>query len=490
MSDADTPATHRAGVLLHPTSLPGARTRGALGAGADAFVDFLAAAGFRAWQMLPLGPVHRDRSPYRALSLFAGGEHLIGIDRLRAEPWLRHGGGAGRPPTRAAFLRAAARDFFRHASAGEHDALRAFAERERDWLEPCCAFRVLRRRFRHAPWQHWPSIWRDDPGGAFDRLRGEGRDELRRELFVQYAFDRQWSALRRRAADAGIALFGDVPIYPAPDSADVWARPDLFRLDAHGHPSLVAGVPPDAFAAQGQGWDCPVYDWPRHAAEGFAWWRRRLAVQGGRFDLLRLDHFRGFEAGWAFPAGATPADGQWYPGPGAALFEALAETPDLPALVAEDLGTITPAVEALRRRFGLPGTRVLQFAFDGDPANPHLPRNHDEREVACTGTHDTDTLAGWWDSLDPRFRADARRALGLPDGAGPEALRAALLDSPARLAVLPMQDVLLLGSAARMNTPGRPTGQWRWRLRHGQVDARLARRMRALLRDRGRLSPG
>lgn len=476
----------RAGVLLHPTSLPGARGHGALGGEADAFIGFLAEAGFQVWQMLPLGPVHRDRSPYRALSLFAGGEHLICLKRLRAEPWLRRGGGIGRPLARAAFLRAAARDFFRHAAPAQREALDAFVARERDWLLPYAAFRVLRRRFRHAPWQHWPAIWRDDPAAAHARLQATSRAELDRELFVQFVFDRQWSALRRRAADAGIALFGDLPIHPAPDSADVWARRELFALDALGHPRLIAGVPPDAFSATGQGWSSPVYDWPRHAADGYAWWRQRLQVQGERFDLLRLDHFRGFESYWAFPAGGTPADGRWHPGPGADFFSAMTSAPATPPLVAEDLGLITPPVEVLRQRFALPGTRVLQFAFDGDPDNPHLPDRHDRREVACTGTHDTDTLAGWWQSLDETARALARRSLRLPDDAGPARLRAALLASPADLAVLPMQDVLLLGSAARMNTPGLADGQWRWRLRRGQADARLARAMRALLRDSGR----
>ncbi|MFZ5658163.1 MAG: 4-alpha-glucanotransferase [Pseudomonadota bacterium] len=476
----------RAGILLHPTSLPSAHRDGALGMQADAFLAFLHGSGMHVWQMLPLGPVHEDRSPYRALSLNAGGEHLIDVRRLRGEAWMRCGGGWARPGKRERFLALAARRFMRHAPSEEQARFRAFVVREREWLEPYCAFRVLWRRFRRASWPEWPSSWRDGAEDAYARLSHEVPRALERECVVQFLFDRQWQALRRAAAPAGIELFGDIAFYPAPDSVDVWRHRHLFQLDAQGRPTATAGVPPDAFAREGQAWGAAVYDWERLAQDDFAWWCARLRVQGRRFDLLRLDHFRGFEAYWSIPAGAPPSAGEWRPGPGAALFRALRREPALPALVAEDLGTITSKVEALRLQFALPGTRVLQFAFDGDPDNPHLPRNHETDAVAYTGTHDNEPLAGWWRGLAPRERERALAMLDLAPQSGPEALRDALLASPALLAILPMQDVLGLGSLARMNVPGRPHGNWRWRLHRDQFGSELAQRVRATLKQADR----
>ncbi len=476
-----------AGVLLHPTSLPDAHEVGALGAPAEAFLKFMRASGLRVWQMLPVGPVHLDRSPYRALSLNAGGEHLISLRDLCAEPWLRVGGGFARVGPRAHFLDLAADRFHRHGSGEIHRAFQDFVERERTWLEPYCAFRVLRRRWRNLPWQRWPSPWRDDAGNAIARLSVQAHEAMERERIVQFLFDRQWSALRRSAAAAGVVLFGDVPFYPAPDSVDVWYDRDLFQLDAQGMPRATGGVPPDVFTPQGQAWGSVLYDWERMSADSFAWWRARLRVQGRRFDLLRLDHFRGFEAYWSIPVGASPAAGAWCPGPGAALLAALRAQAEPPTLVAEDLGLITPPVEALRRRFALPGIRVLQFAFNGDPANPHLPRNHETNSMACTGTHDTDTLAGWWRTLDGDARNKVFDALGQPRDGSLGTLCESLLASPATLAIVPMQDVLGLGSAARMNVPGRPEGNWSWCLRRDQSGGETARRLHAALRRAGRL---
>lgn len=485
MASADTP--RRAGVLLHPTSLPGSRGQGALGAAMGSFIEFMQRAGLRVWQMLPLGPVHADRSPYRALSLNAGGEHLICLRHLRAERWMRRGRGWGRPTARARFLRLAAQCFARHASPATHAQFKAFAQHHRDWLEPYCAFRVLRRQFRGAPWQDWPAYWRDNAAEAFARLSEQAPESLEREKIIQFLFERQWHALRKIAAAKRITLFGDLPFYPALDSVDVWYHRSLFQLDAHGRPLATAGVPPDAFAPLGQAWGAALYDWERMAADDFAWWRARMRVQGERFDLLRLDHFRGFEAYWAIPAGTTPpGEGRWCPGPGAALLSALRAEPGLPPLVAEDLGMITPEVEALRREFALPGTRVLRFAFDGDPANPHLPRNHEADAVVCTGTHDNDTLAGWWRRLDAATREQVRETLGLDDTPSPERLLDALMASPAALAIVPMQDVLGLGSGARMNVPGRAEGNWRWRLRRDQMAPETALHLHDALRRSGR----
>lgn len=476
----------RAGVLLHPTSLPGSRRLGALGEAAFGFLDFMRRAGLRVWQMLPLGPVHEDRSPYRSLSLDAGGEHLICLYQLGDAAWW-----PGRPPagmSRHRILATVAHRFIEQADADERESCRSFIERQRDWLEPYCAFRVLRRRYRGLSWQQWPPVWRDGADDAVARLTRCAAGELQRERVVQFLFDRQWRALHRAASTCGIALFGDVPFYPALDSVDVWRHRHLFQLDARGWPLATAGVPPDAFAPEGQAWGAPVYDWARMAEDGFAWWRARLRVQGARFDLLRLDHFRGFEAYWSIPSGAAAAQGSWQQGPAAALFDALAAEPGLPALVAEDLGTITPTVEALRRAFALPGTRVLQFAFDGNPANPHLPCNHEADAVAYTGTHDNDTLAGWWSHAPPAQRDRVASMLGLSlRSCNPQRLIEALLASPAALAILPMQDVLGLDSDARMNVPGRALGNWQWRLRRAASIAGRADPLRAMLSASGRL---
>ncbi|MCE5232426.1 MAG: 4-alpha-glucanotransferase [Mizugakiibacter sp.] len=476
-------AERRAGVLLHPTALPGATGAGALGAPAEAMLDFLAAAGCTLWQMLPVGPVHADRSPYRALSLYAGGEHLIGTRALRGEAWLRAGATGARHGARRHFLRFAAERFAAAAPAAEREAFDAYRAREADWLPAYALFRVLRRLHRGAAWPTWPAPWRDGPQAAFAALPAPLRHAVEREAFAQFVFHRQWRTFKHAANARGVLLFGDLPIYPAHDSADVWANRRLFRVDARGAPLETAGVPPDAFAPQGQWWGAPVYDWARMAAEDYAWWVQRVRVQAERFDLLRVDHFRGYEAYWAIPAHArSAAEGDWCPGPGAAPFLRLQALPQPPALVAEDLGTITPAVEALRDALRMPGTRVLQFAFDGDPHNPHLPDRYAEATVACTGTHDNDTALGWWRGLDAAARARVRAALGTWTEPMPWPLLRAVLASKARLAVLPMQDLLGLDSHARFNIPGTVGRNWRWRLRAPLLTPALAARMRAALR--------
>lgn len=479
----------RAGVLLHPTSLPGAQGAGAFGAGADAFLAFMAAAGAAVWQVLPLGPVGPERSPYRALSVFAGGEHLIDLREARALAGLPHRRSAARPGPRLRLLRATAGDVLRHAPAPVRKALADFMQREHDWLQPWCAFRLLQRHFGNRAWPTWPAPWCRGGAQAVAAVSRAAPEAMRREAVVQFLFDHQWCALRARAARIGVALFGDLAMFPSPDSAEVWHRQELFLLDAAGRPAVSAGAPPDAFSDVGQDWACAVYDWPRMAGEGFAWWRRRVEVQRRRFDFLRLDHFRGLEGWWAIPVGASANRGQWRPGPGAALLAVLVEAAGGTPLVAEDLGTLTPAVDSLRADFALPGTRVLQFAFDADPASSHLPHRHASGDVACTGTHDTDTLLGWWRGLDRAGRDRVRDALGLSGEVGVDALCGALLASPATLAILPMQDVLGLDGRARMNRPGHATGQWRWRLRRDQLGPAPARALRRLLAATGRLRP-
>jgi 4-alpha-glucanotransferase len=313
-------------------------------------------------------------------------------------------------------------------------------------------------------------------------------DRVQALRLEQWVFASQWQALHEYAASKGVLVFGDLPIFVSLDSADVWASRELFKLEESGRPTTVTGCPPDYVAADGQRWNNPHYDWAAMAADGYAWWRRRIARQRELFDLVRIDHFRGFEAAWHVPAEApTARDGWWEQGPGPAILSALVETAGPGTLVAEDLGVITAEVDALRREFRLPGMKVLQFAFDGDPDNPYLPHRHGEQSVVYTGTHDNDTTLGWWDGLDAHTREAVRSVLVDPDEPMPWALIRLALGSTARLAVVPAQDLLALGGGSRMNVPGTDRGNWGWQAAPGSFDRALAERVRSLVTDSGRL---
>ncbi|MGD8689057.1 MAG: 4-alpha-glucanotransferase [Gammaproteobacteria bacterium] len=476
----------RAGILLHPTSLPGPPEQGDLGPCAHDFVDFLARAGFGVWQTLPLGPVGRDRSPYQTCSLLAGDPRLVSPELLVRDGLLRPVD-VNEASDRHQLLRRA----FAHFQSGRFPALAgeldAFREREADWLDDFTLFMAIRQARGGEPWVRWPAELRDRRRSALRRAAARLEEGVRRQAFAQCLFFRQWHALVEHARDRDIQLFGDLPIYPAHDSADVWASQNLFDLDAGGEPRMVAGVPPDAFTDSGQLWGNPVYDWDVMASRRFAWWLRRLRIESQRFALLRIDHFRGLESFWAIPAGAsTAARGSWRPARGREMLRAAARELDGLNLVAEDLGVITPAVVHLREDFCLPGMRVLQFAFDGRADNPHLPQNHVPEAVVYTGTHDNDTTVGWWESLTPQDRQRVEAELG--GRASPAGLVDVALESVARLAVLPMQDCLGLGSAARMNTPGTVEGNWRWRMQGGAASDALADSLRERL-TRARRSP-
>jgi 4-alpha-glucanotransferase len=442
----------RSGVLLHPTVLitgSGAAECGALGAAARAVVDWLAQAGFSIWQMLPLGPPGGGGSPYWARSDFAG--HSALLDR-------------GELP-----------DI--DAQQADYQAFRAASK---GWLDDYVLFETLAERFQR-PWWQWPPELRSRTRPALARVERERAAELERRRVEQWYFDWQWRALRRYAGERGVFLFGDLPIYVAPDSVSTWSQPKQFQLDAEGRPAVLAGVPPDYFSADGQLWGNPLYDWQQAKQDRFAFWRARLAQQLQRFDLVRIDHFRGLAGYWAVPAGASTArEGRWEPAPGQALFRALsAEHSELP-LVAEDLGVITADVEQLRRDFGLPGMRVLQFGFDGSGDNAHLPHNYSRDVVAYTGTHDNDTTLGWYRSLSAEeaarvqfyLRTDAEHIL--------EAMLRATLGAVAQLAILSVQDLLQLGSEARFNTPGTAEGNWAWRMPLASLTAPLAAQYAAL----------
>jgi 4-alpha-glucanotransferase len=433
----------RAGVLAHVTSLPG---DGLIDAAARRFVDFLAAAGFSIWQTLPLGPVNDSASPYQSDSAFAGNAALV--------------------------------------ADGTHDErdYHEFCEANAYWLEDFVLYRALRGRYRGAPWFHWPAELRDRDAGALAAARGECRPALEAERRTQYRFFKAWQDLKYYANAKGIYVFGDLPLFVAHDSADVWCHRELFCLDDAGRMTETAGAPPDAFAADGQDWGCPQYQWQDCTAEGFRWWCERLRVQAARFDLLRIDHFRGLQASWAIPAGAATArEGYWKAVPGDAWFSALRAALGSYAFVAEDLGYITAEVHALRRRLGLPGMHVLQFAFEGDPHSPHLPHNHEAHGVVYTGTHDNNTTLGWWQALDDAGRNRALQYLDYPADAMPWPLVRAALASVCGLSVLPLQDCLGLDAGARMNTPGTVQGNWRWRCPPDALDGALAQKLRGLL---------
>jgi 4-alpha-glucanotransferase len=435
----------RSGVLLHLSSLDAA-----LGRGGRAFIDWLASAGFSVWQILPLGPTGAARSPYWVRSDFAGNTEFIDeAERPRAEG----------------------------------DSYHAFLDAAKSWLEDYAAFEVLSVLHGGQPWWLWPAEYRDRDTGALERLRREHTDELSRLKTEQFGFASQWQALRAHAHARGVRLLGDVPFYVAPDSAEVWTHRTQFQLDAAGLPRAVAGVPPDYFSQLGQLWGNPLYEWSRMRKDGFEFWRARVRCQLERVDVLRIDHFRALAAHWAVPAGAPDArGGAWHRTPGRALLKALqTELAALP-FVAEDLGFITPDVEALRRRFRLPGMRVLQFAFDGNPCNPHLPHMHRHNSVVYTGTHDNDTSAGWYASLDGDARRCVESYLGTDARAMPEALIRAACASVAALAVVPLQDLLGLGAEARLNTPGTTLGNWSWKMPRHALTPELAQRYAALNR--------
>jgi len=485
------------GLLLHPTSIPGPPGIGDLGPAARRFVDFLARAGQRRWQVLPLGPTGYGDSPYAAHSSFAGNPLLVSPEVLVADGLLDPDA-PGHPdlnPERVDYeavrrykgllLSRAFDRFERHPPAGAAEAFAAFC-RASPWLDDYALFEAVKAHHGGAPWRVWePSLRARAP-----RALAQWRDKLAREVervrFEQFLYFGQWERLKAHANDQGVRIIGDLPIFVPEDSADVWVHPELFKLDPDGVPTVVAGVPPDYFSATGQLWGNPVYRWGAHAEHGFAWWTARIGASLAQCDLLRLDHFRGFAAHWEIPAGAPDAThGRWIPGPGADLFAALDRAFGRQVrgrLIAEDLGVITPDVTDLRRSLGLPGMAVLQFAFDAGPENLHLPANHERNQVVYTGTHDNDTAVGWFTGLDPETRARVLALTGTDGHAIHRDLLTLAMGSVADTALLPLQDVLGLGPEARMNHPGRPHGNWCWRARDAHLSDAVAADLLALAR--------
>jgi 4-alpha-glucanotransferase len=482
------------GVLLHPTSLPGPQGSGDLGEGAYQFIDWLASAGQRLWQVLPLGPTGAGSSPYMSPSAFAGHPLLVDLADLHQRGWLTAAEiEMGAPsttdrvdyaavtPWRMQRLALAADRFASSADPAVRSQYRRFCDEQAGWLEDYALYTALAAAQPAHSWSAWPDGLAAREPRALARARSRLAVQVDACRFVQWCFFRQWQALREHAHARGIRMFGDTPIFVAYDSADVWAHPGLFELDDSGQPVAVAGVPPDYFSATGQRWGNPLYRWEAHAVTGFDWWRRRVRHALDNFDLLRIDHFRGFAAFWCIPVHEeTAIHGEWVPGPGEALFHSLTSSLGPLPIVAEDLGTITSDVEHLRRSFAFPGMRVLQFAWGGDIGDPNLPHNHSRDAVVYTGTHDNDTTIGWWAGLDEATRRHVCEYLGTEGHEIHWDLIQAACASEADLAILPMQDVLGLDGGHRMNTPGQAAGCWEWRVDRSGLSDGPAERLAAL----------
>jgi 4-alpha-glucanotransferase len=447
----------RSGLLLPLSALLTDEGEPVLSERATQVLRFLGNAGFTLWQMLPIHPPDDTGSPYRSNSAHAGDLRFVG-----AEPAAADGG-------------------------GEIPGMRAFRAGNAAWLDDFALYCALKDKHHGKPWWQWPAALRNRDSGALGEFRRTHATEVNRHCRMQFLFFSRWKQFRHEARRNGILLMGDMPLFVSHDSADVWAGQSLFQLDNRGQPTVVAGVPPDYFSADGQRWGNPVYDWPKHAAQGFRWWVDRVRTELDLFDVIRIDHFRGLEAVWEIPASATSAkSGQWKPAPGRELLAALRAVHDPLPFLAEDLGIITPEVDALRREFNLPGMRVLQFAFDGNPANPYLPYNHEADSAVFTGTHDNNTTLGWFEELGPEARRHVLEYLHCPSESMPRPLVRAALGSVSRLAVIPAQDILGLGAASRTNTPGTATGNWTWRMPLERLTPELTGELNRLNRLYGR----
>ena len=480
----------RCGVLLHPTALPGTPACGSFGEAAEAWIALLAAEGVGVWQLLPLAPTDGGGSPYSSPSGFALNPWLLDGQRLVEDGLLEQADLEDLPPGRNDLLdlAAAARrsdhlarlllERWPEQPEYQRRAFEAWSRQEQFWLTDHCRFMVLRRMQAQKPWWQWPRPLAFRQAKALAELDRDQAEGLLQEALVQWQLQVQWLRLLGLARSLGVEIMGDLPFYVAHDSADVWSHRRLFSLRANGSLQSQSGVPPDYFSETGQLWGTPVYRWLWHRFSGFSWWLQRLERQLELFDCLRLDHFRALDASWCVPGGdATAEHGAWRPSPGRSLLEGLRRRvfkagggPILP-LVAEDLGVITAGVEALRDDYQLPGMKILQFAFDGDPNNAYLPENYKGTNwVVYTGTHDNATCVGWWNSLGEEERSRVETCLGEAVHApGWQLLRLAL-ESPADLAVVPLQDLLHLDDGARFNTPGTTEGNWQWRL-HGSISA-------------------
>jgi len=489
----------RSGILMHPTSLPGRQAIGTLGPEAFDFIDLLVAAGQSVWQVLPLGPTGFGNCPYSSFSAFAGNPLLINLEQLVATgdlsaedlptpvPKTAQVNFATAEQQQLPVLQKAWQNFVNQANPERLRALRQFCTLQAPWLNDYAFFAAMLQEQQGQGWQHWPEGVRRRDQRALQTWGEKLQQSIAWHKYLQFVFFEQWTNLKAYANKNGVLIFGDLPIFVAENSADVWANQQLFYLDNHSRPTLVAGVPPDYFSETGQRWGNPLYRWEQAAAEDYSWWLSRFAWNLLSFDLLRVDHFRGFQACWAIPANeSTAVNGSWMTVPGRDLFQRLKKQFGALPIIAEDLGVITPEVEALRDQFGLPGMKILQFAFDSGPTNPYLPHNHVPNSVVYTGTHDNNTSLGWWSSLPDKGRQQVRDYLRRPCRDMPWALIETALASVAELAIIPLQDLLSLDGQARMNQPGTATGNWTWRLLPDQTNNEIIIQFRNLTHLYGR----
>ena len=488
------------GVLLHPTSLPSRFGIGDFGPDAYRFVDALVEMGQKLWQVLPLGPTGYGDSPYQCFSAFAGNPLLISLERLVEENALSPDDLNAVPSFPAhqvaygdviefkqALLHRSYIYFLQYASAERHAAFEAFCADNADWLDDYALFMALKAAHKGEAWTAWQDDVARRTATALSRARSQLADAIQKQKYLQFQFFRQWHALKRYANEKGVKIIGDIPIFVAFDSADVWAHRELFHLDERGKPTVVAGVPPDYFSPTGQRWGNPLYRWDVMAKQSYQWWIARCRAAFAMFDYVRIDHFRGFEAYWEVPASEpTAVNGRWVKGPGKAMFQAVQNALGQLPIIAEDLGVITPEVKALRDALGFPGMRVLHFAFVADASSDFLPHNYVRNTVAYAGTHDNDTTIGWFEKLDPVTRQQVLDYTGSDGTQINWALIRLLLMSVADTVILTLQDVMGLGSEARMNLPGRADGNWQWRFTWDQLTDDIQARLRKLTAIYGR----
>jgi 4-alpha-glucanotransferase len=485
------------GVILHPTSLPGPHGCGDLGPHAYYFVDWLQTAGQSLWQTLPLGPIGPGDSPYMGSSAFAGNPLLVALEPLQERGWLAASAltqdfddekidFATLVPWRLHKLREAFAGFQAHAHAHEQGALQSWLAAEQSWVADYALFMALDQAHSPALWPQWPTALAQREPAALALARVEHAQEIAFWSFVQWQFDVQWLSLKRYANERQIHLVGDLPIFIAHHSSDCWSRPDLYELDSAGNPRVIAGVPPDFFSETGQRWGNPLYNWEAMKADGYQWWIERVQRQLKLADVVRIDHFRGFAGYWEIPASEpTAVHGRWMPGPGFALFEAIEQALGRPPIIAEDLGVITPEVVELRKRAGFPGMRILQFAFFDDASNNFLPHNYERDTVVYSGTHDNDTVRGWWASCTAHERAFAAQYLNTDAEQVHWAMIRACSGSVANLALYQLQDVLGLDGSHRINTPA-TVGCWTWRFRWDWVQPEAAQTLLRITAANGR----
>jgi len=497
------PFDRASGLLLHITSLPSQGGIGDLGPAAYAFADFLEAGKQRLWQVLPIGPTGYGNSPYAALSAFAGNPLLISLEHLADRGWIDHKRLENLPAptasihfddviaTKIPLLEEAARNFLHKHDTATWSRYEAYTRTNWTWLEHYALYAVLRKKFKGDPWNAWPEELARRNQNALEKIRRDYAEDIAIQQILQFAFDDQWSALRAYCTQRGIKLIGDIAIFVNYDSADVWTRPDLFELDENLAPVRVAGVPPDYFSATGQRWGNPLYKWDMMRDNGFNWWIDRMRRAHSLYDIIRLDHFRGFEAYWAIPAANETAEqGEWIKAPGHELFESVGRAlGDLP-FIAEDLGFITPEVDALRDRFRLPGMAILQFGFSSRKAHEYLPHRYAKNSVVYTGTHDNNTTQGWWDEEASKAeKAAAKAYLGATRQNFVWSMIRALETSVADSCLIPVQDLLCLPAASRMNLPSRAAGNWTWRCTENVLTADIAAKLAALAEATDRDQP-